>query len=119
MTYREKLAKEQPEMIDDCEWGGCLGCPSSYGYERHQGCRDGNEEACTACWDREIPEEKPADKPATHAVPSGRGEARDAYIDPVHITIHTNLIDDPTNVIAEVFKYVYTIKDRVVNISIQ
>lgn len=118
MTYREKLANEHPEEIDDKEWGGCNGCPSSYGYERFQGCRDGNEEACTACWDREIPEEKPADKPTTHAVPSGLNEARDET-SPVYITIHTNHISDPDAVIADVFKYVYTIKDRVVNISIQ
>ena len=118
MTYREKLAKEQPECINPDRMGGCEGCPQSYGYESY-GNVDCNNTTCTACWDREIPEEKPADQPATHAVPSGRGEARDAYIDPVHITIHTNLIDDPANIIAEVFKYVYTIKDRVVNISIQ
>ena len=45
-------------------------------------------------------------------------EARDET-NPVHITIHTNLINDPDAVIADVFKYVYTIKDRVINISIQ
>ena len=118
MTYREKLAKEHPEKIDDKEWGGCKGCPSSYGYEPLLGCSEGGNENCTTCWDREIPEEKPADKPATHSVSSGRGEARDET-NPIYITIHTNLVDDPANVIAEMFKYVYTVKDRVVNISIQ
>lgn len=37
---------------------------------------------------------------------------------PIHITMHTKLVDDPAEVIAEVFKYAYTIKDRVVNITI-
>ena len=118
MTYREKLAKEHPEEIDDTDWGGCNGCPSSYGYESYRGCYDGDEESCTACWDREIPEEKSFDNTAPHTVSSGLGEARDET-NPIYITIHINLVDDPANVIAEVFKYVYTIKDRVVNISIQ
>lgn len=39
--------------------------------------------------------------------------------DPINITIDIKELDDPANTLAEVFKYVYTIEDRVVNISIQ
>lgn len=112
MTYREKLAKEHPDKIDETKLGGCVGCPVLYGYEEEPIPGFCQGITCQECWDREIPEEKPA---PTYPVE----KATDGYIDPVHITIHTNLIDDPANAIAEVFKYVYTVKDRVVNISIQ
>jgi hypothetical protein len=118
MTCRDKLKIEYPESVSNDFVGGCAGCPSSYGYlDNPSFCTDDlrgahRTNACVDCWDREIPEEKPA---PTYPVE----KATDGYIDPVHITIHTDLIDDPANVIAEVFKYAYTIKDRVVNISIQ
>ena len=37
---------------------------------------------------------------------------------PIYITIHTNEISDLSKTLAETFKYIYTIKDRIVNLSI-
>lgn len=37
MTYREKLEKEHPEAIIDHVYGGCAGCPSTYGYSKDHG----------------------------------------------------------------------------------
>lgn len=58
MTCREKLAIEHPEHIDPSSFGGCRGCPSSFGYlyDMKPSCTPSPEE-CTECWDREIPEE--------------------------------------------------------------
>lgn len=61
MTCRERLKIEHPECIDTkCE-GGCLGCPSAYGYLTDPPyCSETcsvNSDICTKCWDREIPEE--------------------------------------------------------------
>lgn len=60
MTCREKLKKEHPTCVGDRNCGGCYGCPSEYGYlgipEYCNHHSDTN--ACTKCWDREIPEEK-------------------------------------------------------------
>ena len=116
MTFREKLTMEHPNSIRDTEWGGCFGCPGMYGYEEKHYCCEGGDEECTRCWDREIPETA---KKKTHAIPSGIIRIPDEHAEPIHITIHTTEVDDSDAVIAEVFKYVYTIKDRVVNISIQ
>lgn len=41
------------------------------------------------------------------------------YVDPIHITIHTNSVDDPAGVTEEVFRYADTIKDRIVKIDIR
>lgn len=54
MTFREKLKKEHPENIKPIYCGGCLDCPSDYGYEEHPNCNIANGD-CTACWDRKIP----------------------------------------------------------------
>ena len=67
MTYREKISKEHPEMLNDSHLGGVEGCPFSYGYEKRQNSycftkQSRKEpilaERCRACWDREIGEEK-------------------------------------------------------------
>lgn len=62
MTCRDKLKMEHPENINPKDYGGCGGCPSTYGYldDPHY-CGDDNygmdrEKRCTMCWDREIPE---------------------------------------------------------------
>lgn len=40
--------------------GRCSGCPKDYGYEETEKCdkAETNEEICTKCWNREIPEVK-------------------------------------------------------------
>jgi hypothetical protein len=60
MTFREKLAKEYPDKVDEDYCGGCYGCPFSYDYEPAHACSS-EKHKCTACWDRTIPgtEEKP------------------------------------------------------------
>ena len=57
MTCREKLAIEYPGRIDPTWSGGCLGCPSMYGYLEDDKNVCGITIDCTQCWDREIPEE--------------------------------------------------------------
>ena len=51
MTCREKLAIDEPWKIRPGCLGGCVGCPSDYGY------LDDPEDYidCEKCWDREIP----------------------------------------------------------------
>lgn len=64
MTCREKLKIERPEFLDSESWGGCIGCPSTYGYlEDAEWCPktkaiDDKDTVCRLCWDREIPEKK-------------------------------------------------------------
>lgn len=50
MTFKEKLAKEHPEQLDNECAGGCVGCPRDYGYE--QQCN--TELTCEECWNGEI-----------------------------------------------------------------
>lgn len=62
MTAREKLAIEQPDKVNPLRIGGAEGCPSNYGYlPRYEGCEGGycnaSHERCTACWDREVPDD--------------------------------------------------------------
>ena len=63
MTCRELLTREHPEKIDPTESGGCVGCPSWYGYmcEAYLGgencLRDEfitNDNACRMCWNRDV-----------------------------------------------------------------
>ena len=56
MTCREKLTLEHPDRLDCIRYGGTIDCPYEYGYlEQPYWCRI-NDETCTRCWDREIPE---------------------------------------------------------------
>ena len=52
MTFREKLAQEHPECIDNRLVSGCTGCPSNYGYEPDYEC---GGLSCWECWNREMP----------------------------------------------------------------
>ena len=52
MTFRAKLKEEHPEKIDERCAGGCIGCPSNYGYEENYNC---NGVTCKDCWNREMP----------------------------------------------------------------
>lgn len=72
MTYKEKAALEYPDLIDDSHWGGVLNCPDMY----DPGCRikceplgGPSERMCTACWNREIPEEENS---SPHILDSGK-----------------------------------------------
>ena len=61
MTFREKLAQEHPDFLNDAFDGGCANCPRHYGYEEISPafCGDANDEMCRKCWDREMPVIKP------------------------------------------------------------
>ena len=56
MTCREKLAMEHPGGLDRECFGGCDGCPHTYGYAQKPERCIPNEENCTKCWDREVEE---------------------------------------------------------------
>lgn len=58
MTCREKLKLEYPEKVRNDSFGGCVGCPSSYGYLPNPAyCTfAGGNNVCKVCWDREIDE---------------------------------------------------------------
>lgn len=54
MTFREKLAKEHPDCINEIFMGGAKYCPFKYGYESQRD--DCSGITCAECWDREIPD---------------------------------------------------------------
>ena len=56
MTAREKLEKEHPVCVDESKLGGCVGCPSEYGYLKDPNNCAMIDEICRKCWDREVPE---------------------------------------------------------------
>ena len=57
MTCREKLKIEHPDEVGEGFDGGCLGCPYDHNYlGKPDWCHDDEYDACTRCWDREIPE---------------------------------------------------------------
>lgn len=57
MTCRERLAIEHPDYVNEYLYsGGCIGCPSTYGYmDDPDNC---DYTICYECWDREIPSTK-------------------------------------------------------------
>lgn len=62
MTFKEKLAIEHPDCIDESYEAGCSMCPSCYGYESYddseKNCLSNDGKGCDYCWNREIPEEE-------------------------------------------------------------
>lgn len=58
MTFKEKLAKEHPDKVDQSFGYICKGCPSHYCYETDPPCND-SDITCTDCWNREIPGTEP------------------------------------------------------------
>ena len=59
MTFREKLMQEHPDRTNDHYFGGCFGCPETFGYEELSVCPPPGipkYDDCAACWDREMPE---------------------------------------------------------------
>ena len=62
-TCRQRLMREHPEEVCITWLGGCNGCPDHYGYLSPMSpcggpydARLDNEDRCTECWDRVIPE---------------------------------------------------------------
>ena len=64
MTWREKVAREEPHRIGSYTLGGIKGCPADHieagtCEAGARGVKEGTtSEICKACWDREIPEKK-------------------------------------------------------------
>lgn len=62
MTFRERLKKERPGNVGSIYEGGCIGCPSNYGYEDCSPCFVKSDtyrkRDCQKCWDRACPEPK-------------------------------------------------------------
>lgn len=62
MTCREKLKIEHPEFINSRYYGGCRGCPITYGYLPKSKCLCCGDhgmirgKTCTKCWDQEAEE---------------------------------------------------------------
>lgn len=62
MTCREKLKIEHPEFINPVSYGGCRGCPITYGYLPNSKRLCGgdynklNNKRCKKCWDQEVEE---------------------------------------------------------------
>lgn len=62
-SFRDLLALEHPNAVDETCIGGCFGCPNTYGYEpknkpcphEHVHQREVKEVLCAACWDRIVP----------------------------------------------------------------
>lgn len=60
-TYRQLLQREHPEYVGSRQEfvGGCMGCPSTYGYAPENSACLGTggivENQCAACWDRMVP----------------------------------------------------------------
>ena len=62
MTFLDKLKQERPEIVGDGYWGGAMGCPHQYGYEKKddEPCEKDLSFLCKDCWNRKMPEAKPA-----------------------------------------------------------
>ena len=54
MTFREEVAKKEPERINVIYRGGVAGCPRDKNVNK---CYIMNQVNCTKCWDRMIPDE--------------------------------------------------------------
>lgn len=69
MTFWEKLKQEHPDDIGPKWFSGPRGCPVDYGYEREQDRLCMNADAdCIGCWNRQMPDAKPAGGGASEAV---------------------------------------------------
>lgn len=59
MKFKEKLALEHPDFVNDIFNGGCKACPYYYGYEKRTeseiNCKDNGGKGCEYCWNRKIP----------------------------------------------------------------
>lgn len=123
-------------------------CPSDYCYEDvsiYEGCPH-KDLCCRTCWNREMPEEKEPEKTryiriavdedtysdlvngaeTTHIVVKAEDVVESEPVkcndvpnpDILNITIHTNELENPTEIIADIFKHIPSIKDRMISITI-
>lgn len=53
MTFRERLRKDHPELVNEKFEGGCSGCPNDFDYEGRSECERVSG-ICRVCWDREM-----------------------------------------------------------------
>lgn len=62
MTLKEKVKSIEPDKLSNKYDGGLYGCPSSYEYLPNMDLCDGRpiceDEACTKCWNQEMPEKE-------------------------------------------------------------
>jgi hypothetical protein len=66
MTYKEKIAKERPDMLDVKRFGGVTGCPGRYFAGAAEYCGKSSPKNCSLCWNTEIPgTESASSKPET------------------------------------------------------
>lgn len=71
MTFKEKLKHDYPLRVSNEHAGGCISCPTSYGYEArrpHFCLGHAHDVECTACWNREMPGTEPT-KPEVNNIP--------------------------------------------------
>ena len=73
-TALPQQVKEIEILPNEKWWGGCNGCPDTYGYEIESDCIALDDETdedkkrhCTECWDREAPKEREEPKEMTFA----------------------------------------------------
>ena len=108
MTCREKLKIEHPDEVDRICAGGCVGCPDDYGYlAKPEYCNGINRDACTRCWDREIPEIDTNDPGASDNVnhPMHYETGKFECID---VMVETQGVDAVKNFcLCNAFKYIY------------
>jgi|GEM_PF-847054 hypothetical protein len=85
MTFKEKLAQEHPDLVNDKWAGGASGCPCDYGYEpfdREIGScpRPGQPGGCGACWDREMPDKEDTAKLFHQAVEKAQENSKGYHL---------------------------------------
>ena len=71
------------------------------------------------CYTIELPDSKcfDANKPSVNPDINHESSVKPTP-ESLNICIHINELDDPDSVLADTFKYIYTIKDRMVNLTI-
>lgn len=66
MTYKEKIVKERPDVLDEKRFGGVTGCPGRYFTGAAEYCGKSSPKNCEHCWNTEIPgTERTSSKPET------------------------------------------------------
>lgn len=106
MTFKEKLAMEHPESIDDLFMGGCCNCPGNYGYSEYSSINCGKlstDKNCTECWNREMPNTDKKEEKSMKTKPRNRNEAPTLLEGNYNLIIKGNemvLVDNVTGEVA-------------------